>query len=1477
MSNYFKNILILTLLFMGTVYGTTISSASIDIDQNTLTIQFTDEINTTSILLSRLSIDDDSGGSKPDIILEGGTILTSDSLSSSVIISLLYGSSIDEKRETIYGTPQDLEFWGINTAQLDNVEAMDLDALELIIDHGAFINASEVSVEADTLSCSVQTSGSGNPVIMYATYDANSNTAYFLFDRIVQFDQIAEDRSVDNGPGNGVLDPTIPNNDPGEDRNGNDVLDSEQNIIAFKIGFKDVENGSIMLEGLDQVIQTADHDTISIILTANDAKRLETSLDLNALSLNILSGAFRDTLYNPNPASDIIVSVIADSLPLFADSVYYDITQNDLQIYFRSTEELRRDVSISPAPVWGKISFSDGNDIFSLYGTSGSPLVKDGYKIWAKELLLGDQRKLEQMFNNLPESTTITSTLDGYSVYDELFNGNIPSENIPVVFYYGNSTNNYQPPRITPGDISYSALNNVLSFEWNINVGYFHTDIIASRNNATEFSELIGLGLFDPVTGDTLSLHSGVVYYHPNKKKTNILLSQEDQILLESFENRENLLFYVDDFSFYSASPFNNGCSALPLDSTYVVQYEADTLAPLITGMKFNLLDSTLSVALDKPTTIANINAASFAVLNGDENLNGTVEADSGAEFVSTFTIRLADESYANLESLPDSIKTDFLMVVASNSFANADGITNQQDTVSASYGRPFWIKSFEAFAPPPESKFSSVRYIGSKFDIYVDDAVWGSAMDTSTVNTFVYALENEAPQDSTKGILDLVTDYVGEIHDTNGDGKIIFTFTDILDEYGLGRNDTKSSLFIHGYINTADTSAGDLYSNMGDIIYLDVNPVSLNESDEDLNVLFHSTITELTKLAYLSNYPEQEIWIVSGISLMLQKLILGDVRFFGESTNPTITSGNQLTYIGSGIQVLKSREDQWNVYLFFSYLQEKFTANGTGWDIIQAIAVSPSIGINAVQDGLASLGFTNLIADVFANYGVACYLDLTQTDSLYGHAYSFAEFDLQTPPSGKPASVITWDQSAGKGAPYSFKDIAPWSYNYVIMRGYFLNLEGEVVELCPDLLPTDTLIFDGYDGISYRAKKIVLKSSFLMDVNPDYQVVDFSLNDDSYGYLPVTTDDNFAFKDTLDNPDDGVQILLLMIAKTDDAQAPPTYDCVISNILMEPAINGLYGYQNPGINNYLDLYVTSDRKIYDPYGVEGPQITGYSADDTMSITMPVLYNLDQGFEAYHANVLLENSGTYEFHYVGRDQSGNVFDEKTFAITVGISTSGSPLTINLLNSSLSIPSNSFGSEQIIMSSEQLTNEKSFPTQGGLALVSSAMFGPNDKLSNTSLNIVFDITQIEEDHNKLSIYQFFDGAWRHIGGDIFSNMIQTNTRSLGQFALVKGNHGPVYEKLTLPVNFSISQNYPNPFNPNTRIGFTIPKESQISISVYDILGRKVTDLENGYFSPGAYMTSWNGRNMVGNQVATGVYFYEIRSAGFNQVKKMILIK
>ena len=167
----------------------------------------------------------------------------------------------------------------------------------------------------------------------------------------------------------------------------------------------------------------------------------------------------------------------------------------------------------SQSPIWSKISFSDGNEAFSLSGIIGEPLKKDGFKLWAKELLLDDQRKLEQMFNNLSENGAITGSLDGYSVYDDLFNGNIATENIPVIFYFGNTTNNYQPPKITTGGIFYDALNNLLSIEWNINVGYFHTDIIESKSNVSEYSDLTGFGLFDPVTGDSLLLNSGMVYY----------------------------------------------------------------------------------------------------------------------------------------------------------------------------------------------------------------------------------------------------------------------------------------------------------------------------------------------------------------------------------------------------------------------------------------------------------------------------------------------------------------------------------------------------------------------------------------------------------------------------------------------------------------------------------------------------------------------------------------------------------------------------------------------------------------------------------------------------------------------------------------------------------------------------------------------------------------------------------------------------
>ena len=94
---------------------------------------------------------------------------------------------------------------------------------------------------------------------------------------------------------------------------------------------------------------------------------------------------------------------------------------------------------------------------------------------------------------------------------------------------------------------------------------------------------------------------------------------------------------------------------------------------------------------------------------------------------------------------------------------------------------------------------------------------------------------------------------------------------------------------------------------------------------------------------------------------------------------------------------------------------------------------------------------------------------------------------------------------------------------------------------------------------------------------------------------------------------------------------------------------------------------------------------------------------------------------------------------------------------------------------------------------------------------------------------------------------------------------------------LPGTYALSQNYPNPFNPTTQIAFDLPTKSQVSLTVYNVLGQQVTTLVNEKLAAGKYEADWDGRSSEGNQVASGIYFYRLHTENFTQTKKMILLK
>jgi hypothetical protein len=94
----------------------------------------------------------------------------------------------------------------------------------------------------------------------------------------------------------------------------------------------------------------------------------------------------------------------------------------------------------------------------------------------------------------------------------------------------------------------------------------------------------------------------------------------------------------------------------------------------------------------------------------------------------------------------------------------------------------------------------------------------------------------------------------------------------------------------------------------------------------------------------------------------------------------------------------------------------------------------------------------------------------------------------------------------------------------------------------------------------------------------------------------------------------------------------------------------------------------------------------------------------------------------------------------------------------------------------------------------------------------------------------------------------------------------------------PSSFSLEQNYPNPFNPSTSVQFTLPRGvSSATLTIFDITGRVVWQRRMDGLSAGRNTTSWDGRTMDGNVVASGVYLYRLTAGGQVAFKRMVLLK
>ena len=100
--------------------------------------------------------------------------------------------------------------------------------------------------------------------------------------------------------------------------------------------------------------------------------------------------------------------------------------------------------------------------------------------------------------------------------------------------------------------------------------------------------------------------------------------------------------------------------------------------------------------------------------------------------------------------------------------------------------------------------------------------------------------------------------------------------------------------------------------------------------------------------------------------------------------------------------------------------------------------------------------------------------------------------------------------------------------------------------------------------------------------------------------------------------------------------------------------------------------------------------------------------------------------------------------------------------------------------------------------------------------------------------------------------------------------------------TLPTHTSLLANYPNPFNPNTYIPYQLHAPAHVRLTIYDIRGALIREIDLGYQQAGQYLTStstaqWDGRDQRGQRVASGVYLYQLQAGPVVHGRKMVLVK
>ena len=321
----------------------------------------------------------------------------------------------------------------------------------------------------------------------------------------------------------------------------------------------------------------------------------------------------------------------------------------------------------------------------------------------------------------------------------------------------------------------------------------------------------------------------------------------------------------------------------------------------------------------------------------------------------------------------------------------------------------------------------------------------------------------------------------------------------------------------------------------------------------------------------------------------------------------------------------------------------------------------------------------------------------------------------------------------------------------------------------------------------------------------------------------------------------------------------------------------------------------------YSPFG------SGFSAYNSYEVTVSGIVTSDTSDIPLGPQVMIQNgtgpwsgiriNGTETLNFVKGDNvtvTGTVIENFSVTNINGINSSAN-FTVNSTGNTLPAPeaistsdinfktSGTISAEQwesvLIKYSNITVTDENADGNPGPNVTGNSNFGEILVADSSLVN-----TRVELQDGNHQYHNFWEAPLelvptRVLVGDVMDELIGIMYFSFGNYKLIPRTNTDfvnyatdVNDDVTSVYEFNLAQNYPNPFNPSTKINYSIPAEGLVTLKVYNIIGQEVATLVNDVKSAGAHSINFDA-----SKLSSGIYLYKISSNGFNQTKKMMLIK